>query len=80
MAERKEVEALLAYVEMRMASDKVELPPTVSDDTLAALCRAWLAVEDAPVVEIREASFSDGHRIQSMIGQRVRIVQEAGDA
>lgn len=79
MIERKEVEALLAYVEMRMASDKVELPPSVSDGTLAALCRAWLALEDAPVVEVRDASFSDGHRVGKLIGQRVRIVGEVRD-
>ena len=56
----------------------------VEASTLAALCRSWLALQDAPEVEVREASFSDGRRVgkliattdQSMIGQRVRIVKE----
>ena len=88
MVERKEVEALLAYVEMKLESDKVELPPSVSDSTLAALCRAWLAMDSGQVKTVREAIFVDGHSVgklvvttgQSMIGQRVRIVKEVGDA
>ena len=77
MVERKEVEALLYAVER--CGQKPMVPP----QTLAALCRAWLAVEDALEVEVK-ASFSDGHRVgkliatadQSMIGRRVRIVRE----
>ena len=77
MVERKEVKALLAEAERgeRHITDS---------HTMAALCRAWLALEDALEVEVK-ASFSDGHRVgkliatadQSMIGQRVRIVKEA---
>ena len=81
MVERQEVEALLAYVEMRMASDKVELPPSVSDSTLAALCRAWLAVEDAPQRMVGDG-ISYGVSVAGTgiaNGQRVRIVKEVGD-
>lgn len=78
MVDRQEVEALLE------ACERDRIGPHPDNDTLAALCRAWLAVEDAPEAEVREASFSDGHRVgkliattdQSMIGQRVRIVKE----
>lgn len=50
MVDRQEVEALLEYVEMRLQSDKVELPPTVSDDTLAAQQPA--ALDEAMVERI----------------------------
>ena len=88
MVERQEVEALLAYVEMRMASDKVELPPSVSDSTLAALCRAWLAVDaGAPAIMDTRAALSvcaptedDFPALYALQGQRVRIVKEVGDA
>lgn len=59
MVDRKEVEALLAYVEMRMASDKVELPPSVSDSTLAALCRTWLEVNREPSDQNQETQKED---------------------
>lgn len=80
MVERQEVEALLEGTAEENGRADRHVPPS----TLAALCRAWLALEDAPEAEIREASFSDGHRVgkliattdQSMIGQRVRIVKE----
>jgi len=85
MVERKEVEALLAYIE------QYGLTPTVSMDTLAALCRAWLAVQDAPVAALlpdtmlfRGAAIvpqNSAHIAADMgqvlpIGQRVRIVKE----
>jgi len=81
MVERKEVEALL------QACKRDRIGPHPDNETLAALCRAWLAVQDAPEVEVREASFSDGRRVgkliattdQSMIAQRVRIVKEVGE-
>lgn len=41
MVERQEVEALLALVE----AEKGRWSPHVSAPTLAALCRAWLAVD-----------------------------------
>ena len=59
----------------------------VEASTLAALCRAWLALDSGQVKTVREAIFVDGHSVgklvvttgQSMIGQRVRIVKEPGE-
>src|SRR5690606_23352796 len=44
MAERQEVEALLALAE----AEKGRWSPHVPAPTLAALCRAWLALDGAP--------------------------------
>lgn len=83
MVERKEVEDLLAYVEMKLESDKVELPPSVSDATLAALCRAWLALEEAEICTVVSSSWHEWavtHDVSpELVGQRVRIVKEVGD-
>lgn len=51
MVERKEVEALLAACEMirEHELDPVNHSPIVPAPELAALCRAWLAVQEAPV-------------------------------
>lgn len=84
MVERKEVEALLALVE----AEKGRWSPHVPAPTLAALCRAWLAVEDAPegVVDILtgwddgsgavEVHYESGRPPGLDIKQRVRIVKE----
>lgn len=89
MVDRQEVEALLEYVEMKLQSDKVELPPTVSDDTLAALCRAWLAVDaglpgwvcGADLSTVTATVQLDEWPGAVKIGesQRVRIVKEDSD-
>ena len=87
MVERQEVEAILAEVHSMAETNRVavgDIAHPVEGDTLAALCRAWLALDSGQVKTVREASFSDGHSVgklvvttgQSMIGQRVRIVKE----
>lgn len=80
MVERQEVEALLAACEMirEHELDPVNHSPIVPAPELAALCRAWLAVQDAPVrmvgstynlsVSVAGTGISNG--------QRVRIVKE----
>lgn len=82
MIERKEVEAMLAEAE------RGERHITGSH-TMAALCRAWLAVQDAPEVCVSKSALmgegwkiygTDGDNIESLPfedGQRVRIVKEA---
>ena len=80
MVERKEVEALLAAVSDGDFSQYAK----VRMGTLAALCRAWLALDSGQVETVREAKFFDGYRVgkliatapEHMIGQRVRIVKE----
>ena len=85
MVERQEVEALLALVE----AEKGRWSPHVPAPTLAALCRAWLAVEDAPTVEVTQCNqlpgtpdFDHGDMAAAVAGltpgQRVRIVKEVG--
>ena len=81
MIDRQEVEALLEGTAEENGRADRHVPPA----TLAALCRAWLAVDSGQVKTVREAIFVDGHSVgklvvttgQSMIGQRVRIVKEA---
>ena len=75
MVERQEVEALLAI------ADSQPLDEPVPTATLAALCRAWLAVQEAPQLMV-----GDGIRYGVSVagtgianGQRVRIVKEVGD-
>ena len=82
MVDRQEVEDLLAYVEMKLESDKVELPPPVSDATLAALCRAWLAVDEAPIRMVGDGiSYGVSVAGTGMVnGQRVRIVKEPNES
>lgn len=82
MVDRKEVEALLAESE---SGDYVVLH--VDIHTLAALCRAWLALQDAPVgvVDLRtgwddgsgsvEVHYEEG-KPDIPLKQRVRIVKE----
>lgn len=81
MTERQEIEELLTLVE----AEKGRWSPHVPPDTLVNLCRAWLAVDGALEVDVREVTFLDGHRIgeiiatvdASLIDQRVRIVLDA---
>lgn len=44
---REDVEALLA------ACERDRIGPHPSNETLAALCRRWLAVEDAPTADVQ---------------------------
>src|SRR5690554_6623534 len=84
MVERQEVEALLAAC-VPGSEAFVPAMDKMSRRKMRALCRAWLALQDAPEVDVKEALFSDGYRIgkiiatadASLIGQRVRIVKEA---
>lgn len=74
MVERQEVEALLAEAE------RGERPITDSR-TMAALCRAWLAVQDAPQRMVGDG-ISYGVSVAGTgiaNGQRVRIVKEVGE-
>jgi hypothetical protein len=79
MVEREAVEAL--YQEARESGGSIG---HVDSSHLAALCRAWLAVDSGQVETVREAKFFDGYRVgkliatvpEHMIGQRVRIVRE----
>ena len=85
MVERQEVEALLKEAEQSNGS-----PPHVDAPTLAALCRAWLAVQDAPVgvVDVLtgwedgsgavEVHYERGRPSDLTRKQRVRIVKEVG--
>jgi len=77
--DRKEVEEMLA------ACERDRIGPHPSNETLAALCRRWLAVEDAEVVcfwsgdyygEFTTDSPEQADAIQT--GQRLRLVPEAG--
>ena len=91
MVDRQEVGMMLEASQNAIGLMNV-LPgdPRIAVDApiLAALCRAWLALDAGQVETVREAIFVDGHSVgklvvttgQSMIGQRVRIVKEAGDA
>lgn len=74
---REDVEALLA------ACERDRIGPHPSNETLAALCRRWLAVEDAPkaVVECNDAKGAwliAADDAPFSRGQRVRIVPEQG--
>lgn len=88
MIERKDVETILAEVHSMAEINQVavgDIAHPVSGDTLAALCRAWLAVEEAPVGEVVE-QWEAGAEIDfdsfippgSITFQRVRIVKEVG--
>lgn len=90
MVDRQEVEALLEVVRggTEQVCDRLGVAPghtvyAVEVDTLAALCRAWLAVEEAPeaVVECNDAKgawliAADDTPLSE--GQHVRIVKEVG--
>ena len=87
MVERKEVEALVDFCETCHPA-MVDAPITLTRREAAALCRAWLALDGAPVghadtatdygglmwTEVRGLIDDDIHAID---GQRVRIVKEA---
>lgn len=76
MIDRKEVEEMLA------ACERDRIGPHPSNETLAALCRRWLAVEDAEVAHVEPknglAVLHERCMPLAMIGQRVRLVPEAG--
>lgn len=82
MVDRQEVEALLAESE---SGDYVVLH--VDIHTLAALCRAWLAMDaGAPaIMDTREAlsvcapTEDDFPALYALQGQRVRIVKEGAN-
>lgn len=83
MVERKEVEALLALVE----AEKGRWSPHVPAPALAALCRAWLAVDSGLRVYVGRVYDCDvcedrGEIIRTLpvdlIGY-VRIVKEEGE-
>lgn len=86
MVERKEVEALLAMAQSVAPADAVfgEERIGVEGSTLAALCRAWLALDaGAPaIMDTREAlsvcapTEDDSPALYALQGQRVRIVKE----
>ena len=79
MVERQEVEALLVDTEHK------HRPMYVRNDTLAALCRAWLAVDGAPARDVVGQQWDDVFAREGNVvwcsdlhpGQRVRIVKEA---
>ena len=71
---REDVEAL--YQEARESGGSIG---HVDSSHLAALCRAWLAVEDAPKVRVR-GKVGEVCMVpvsHDFCGQRVRIVKEA---
>lgn len=83
MTERQEVEELLALVE----AEKGRWSPHVPPETLVNLCRAWLAVDGAPTLEVTECNqvpgtpdFDHGDMLAAIAplrpGQRVRIVPD----
>ena len=93
MVDRQEVEALVREIEEGCREHSCtphDMSLDVEGDTLLALCRAWLAVQDAPVgvVDIRsgwddgsgaiEVHYEEG-RPDIPLKQRVRIVKEAGE-
>ena len=75
MVERKEVEVLLAACE----AGEPGWYGTTDPPTVAALCRAWLALEGAPKVRVR-GKVGEVCMVpvsHDFCGQRVRIVKEA---
>lgn len=90
MVERQEVEALLAEVHSMAEINQVavgDIAHPVSGDTLAALCRAWLALEEAQVRNVVGGQWDDVFAREGNVvwcsdlhpGQRVRIVKEPGE-
>ena len=92
MVDRQEVEALVREIEEGCREHSCtphDMSLDVEGDTLAALCRAWLALEDAPEVCVSKSALmgegwkiygTDGNNIESLPfngSQRVRIVKEA---
>ena len=83
MVERQEVEALLRVAEGCNEFGVISRKAS----TLAALCRAWLALDaGAPAIMDGRAALSvcaptedDFPALYALQGQRVRIVKEAGE-
>lgn len=73
---REDVEALLA------ACERDRIGPHPSNETLAALCRRWLEVEDAEVAHVEPknglAVMHERCVPLALMGKRVRIVPEDG--
>lgn len=84
MVERQEVEALVREIEEGCREHSCtphDMSIDVECDTLAALCRAWLAVQDAPQRMVGDG-ISYGVSVAGTgiaNGQSVRIVKEVGD-
>lgn len=83
---RDDVEALRALV-LREADNAAgrgvrlaDMTFSVEGDTLVALCRRWLAVEDAQIREVEEEMHGLVIRAYPLQkGQRVRLVPEQGE-
>ena len=81
MVERQEVEEILE------SALRITGSPDVDNDTLAALCRAWIAAEDAPARDVVGQQWDDAFAHEGNVvwcsdlhpGQRVRIVPVEGD-
>ncbi len=87
MVERQEVEALVREIEEGCREHSCtphDMSLDVEADTLAALCRAWLALDaGAPaIMDTREAlsvcapTEDDFPALYALQGKRVRIVRE----
>jgi len=79
------VEALLRNIELTADEHKcqpADVTFEVEGDTLYALCRRWLAVEDAEVAHVEPknglAVMHERCVPLALMGQRVRLVPEAG--
>ena len=59
MVERKEVEALLEGTAEENGRADRHVPP----ETLAALCRAWLALDGAPVADVQWDGGADAYLV-----------------
>lgn len=84
MVDRQEVEAILAEVHSMAEINQVavgDIAHPVSGDTLADLCRAWLAVDGAPVALMGMdcVLYGNPSPLVALNGQRVRIVPVEGD-
>lgn len=83
MVERQEVEAILEGTAEENGRADRHVPPA----TLAALCRAWLALDGAPARDVVGQQWDDVFAREGNVvwcsdlhpGQRVRIVPVEGD-
>ncbi len=87
---REEVEALLHDIDLTADEHKcqpADVTFEIEGDILAALCRRWLAVEDAPVgrLDIVRVDFDDADMVEIVMDpnhvshlqyERVRIVPD----
>jgi len=73
MTERAEVEALLAEVSVYTGR---------KSGLIAELCHLWLAVQDAPLVEVTREDWLENCTQfgADLIGQRVRLVRDGGES